>query len=767
MLKRFVFSHLSFGTLLALTALLGLVLAPVTAQGAEKAKGSAKPAVKADVKPAKADAKPAAKPAKSSKAKKTEEAPSDRMPWQLRDRYTFANGPLMLDFCKDDGEWRIRVKPADESKVEQEVLVKDVGFAIELADGRILKSDEIYRQKTTLDRDKYTSDIVGNGTRYTVHYGVLDGLAVSHQLSSFENWPFVTFTILLRNDTAAPITVNRVITASLGAGGVMGLGPETKVRSRYLQVRGGYPLFSKNELPVEMTFQDPKTGYELSMGVVPSGLAETGIDLQSAGGVWQGRIASEYKPGHVIKPGETFEADTVWVSFGALPFQSDTQFSWLMRNMKWPAKPETSPRAWVTVPDTEDLGALVNEAKSAQSYGVFHALIPGNWESKPGSMEGGTPRYPKDIAKAAKELRNAGCTPGITVDPLAVQGNVGQTAKSADGQTWANPADSGTASALQKRMQKLIDTGFGFIVVERTHIPDEVLAGFGISRAEAEWRAVGVASAAVAAAGGKACVFPASETKVKAERDAWLEAAASVARTAEFGTGIGPVTLEAKGLNAIDDELATAMRLWQGPVEIVGAPGASARTALGNVLHGDPLRARPMDILDHSPLLWQMRMDAPGIGYVGTNVVAFKGAPAWNIKDAEPGDAIATFAWSPNGDSVTVPKDGAAPAATAMTVTGLCPELTRPTFMGVSQGFGFGLDKLKTLAWDEQKGVLRGEVNDTLGPKTLGYVAVTPGWKAKNVKVGNARVKPSAMDEKWLVFPMTAGAFEVEFEKSK
>ncbi len=762
MLKRHILSFPCFGALMVLTALFGLVLTPITAHGAEKAKAAAK----AETKPAKAEAKPAAKSsAKSSKSKKQEEAPSDRMPWNLRDRYTFPNGPLLLDFSKDDGEWRIRVKPASEGLMDQEVLVKDVGFSIELADGRALKSDEIYRQKTTLDRDKYPGDVMGGGVRYTVHYGALDGLAVSHQLSAFENWQFVTLTVMLRNDTAAPITVSRVTTASLGAGGVMGLGPETKVRSRYLQVRGGYPLFSKNELPIEMMFQDPKKGYELSMGVVPSGFAETGVDLQSAGGVWQGRIASEYKPGHVIKPGETFEADTVWLSYGAQPFQSDTQFSWLLHNMKWPAKPETAPRAWVTVPDTEDLAALVNEARSAQSYGVFHALIPGNWESKPGSMEGGAPRWPKDIAKAAKELRNAGSTPGITVDPLAVQGGAGQTGKSADGQTWANPADVATAPAIQKRMQKLIDMGFGFIVVERTHIPDDVLSGFGISRAEAEWRAIGAASAAAAAAGGKVCVFPASETTVKPERDAWLEAAAAVARTAEFGTGVGPVTLEAKGLNAIDDELATAIRLWQGPIEIAGTPGAAARTTLGSVLHGDPLRAKPMDLPSRSPLLWQLRMDSSGIGYVGTNVIAFSGAPAWNIKDAEPGEAIPTFAWAPDGDKVTVPKDGAAPAATAMTITGLCPDLTRPTFMGVSQGFGFGLDKLKSLAWDEAKGVLRVEIDDTLDAKTRGYVAVTPGWKAKTVKVGNAHVKPSATDDKWLVFPMTAAACEIEFEK--
>ncbi len=763
MFKRPALSSVHFGVLLMLAALPGLMLTPVAAYGTDKAKPA-----KSDAKPAKADAKPAAKSSsKTAKAKKKEEAPSDRMPWNLRDRYTFSNGPLLLDFAKDDGEWRIRVKPASEGQMDQEVLVKDVGFAIELADGRILKSDEIYKQKTTLDREKYTGDAVGGGVRYTVNYGALDGLAVSHRLSSFDNWQFITFTIMLRNDTAAPITVNRVVTASLGAGGVMGLGSDTKTRSRYLQVRGGYPLFCRNELPVEMMFQDPKTGYELSMGVIPSGLGEAGVDLQSTGGAWQGRIASEYKPGHVIKPGETFEADTVWVSFGGMPFQSDTQFSWLMRNMKWPARPESVPRAWVTVPDTEDLAALVGEAKSAQAYGVFHALVPGNWESKPGSLEGGAPRYPKDIAKAAKELRNAGCTPGITVDPLAVQGGVGQTGKSADGQTWANPADAATAAALQKRMQKLIGEGFAFVVVERTHIPDDVLAGFGISRGEAEWRAIGAVSAAAAAAGGKVCVFPASETKVKPERDAWLEAAAAVARTAEFGTGVGPVTLEAKGLNTIDNDLATAMRLWQGPVEIVGTPGASARTTLGTVFHSDALRARPMDLLNHSPLLWQMRMDAAGIGYVGTNVIAFAGAPAWNIKDAEPGDAIPTFAWCPDGDKVTVPKDGTVPAAASMTVMGLCPELTRPTFMGVSQGFGLGLDKMKSLAWDEQKGVLRVEIDDTFDAKTRAYVALTPGWKAKAVKVGKDRVKPSAVDDKWLVFPMSAGSCEIEFEKLK
>ncbi len=596
MCKRSVLSFLPLSAPLVLTALFGLVLMPASAHGADKAKG-AKSTDKAAAKPAKAEAKPSAKPSKSSKSakpKKQEEETLDRMPWNLRDRYTFAHGALMLDFAKDDGEWRIRVKPADEAKVEQEVLVKDVGFAIELADGLTLKSDEIYRLGTTLDRDRYTGDIVGGGVRYTVHYGAVAGLAVSHQLSSFENWPFVTLTILVRNESPDPVTVNRVVTASLG-NGIMGLGPEARARARHLQVRGGYPLFSKDEQPTGMTFQDPKTGYGVSMGVIPSGLAETGIDLQPTGGVWQGRIASEYKPGHVVKPGETFEADTVWVSFGAPPFKSDTQYSWYLRNMKWPAKAENTPRAWVTVPDSEDLAALVNAAKSAQAYGVFHALIPANWEGKPGSLEGGAPRWPKDIARAAKELRSAGCTPGITVDPLAVEGSTGQTGKSADGQTWANPADAATAAALQKRMQKLIDMGFGFIVVERTRIPDDVLAGFGISRAEAEWRAVGAASGAAAASGGKACVFPASETRMKPERDAWLEAAAAVARMAEFGAGVGPVTLEAKGLDAMDNDLVTAMRLWQGPVEIVGAPGASARAALGALFGGEPLRARPMD----------------------------------------------------------------------------------------------------------------------------------------------------------------------------
>ena len=757
MTKHHALSALRPAALFALALLFGLAAAPFPAHGAEKAKAAAKPAAKS--------AKPAAKPAaKSSKAKKQEEPVSDRLPWSMRDRYTFTSGPLQLDFAKDDGEWRVRVK--SEGQTADKIVVKDVGFAIELAGGRVLKHDEIYKMQTTMEREKYTGDVVGGGTRYTVQYGAVDGLVVSHRLSTFESWPFVTFTVLMRNDSAAPVTVNRVVTASFNAGGIMGLGPETKTRSRFLQVRGGYPLFCAGALPIEMMFQDPATGHELSFGVVPTGLAEAGVDLQSSGGAWQGRIASDYKPGHVVKPGETFEADTIWVSYGAVPFQSDTQFSWLLRNMKWPAKPETTPRAWVTVPDTESLAALVSEAASAQSYGVLHALVPSGWESKPGSLEGGAPRWPRDIGRAAKELRGAGCTPGITVDPLAVQGSVGQTAKSADGQTWANPADPATAAALLKRVQKLIDEGFGFIVVERSHIPDEVLAGFGMSRVEAEWRAVGVVSAA-AASGGKVCVFPASETKVKPERDAWLEAAAAVARTAEFGTGVGPVTLEAKGLGAIDNDLATAIRLWQGPIEILGTPGTAARATLGDVLHRDPLRARPMDILSRSPLLWQMRMDAPGLGYVGTNVIAFNGAPAWNIKDAEPGEAIPTFAWAPDGDKVTVPKDGMAPASTRMTVMGLCPELTRPTFMGVSEGFGFGLDKLKSLSWDDQKSVLRVEMTETLGAKTRGYVALTPGWKAKNVKVGGERVKPTAMDEKWLVFPMNSGSLEIEFEKAK
>lgn len=693
-----------------------------------------------------------------------------RMPWSLRKQYTITSKNLRLDYSEHDGEWRVRIAQEEEDRMNPVLLVRDVGFSIELADGRVLRHDEMGLKGPALcSRDRIASELLGPGTTYTVNFVPIEGLIITHHMTSYDGWPFVMMTLTLHNSSETPVTVRRVVSASMNAGSISGFSNGTVATSRHVVMRGGSPVFDKNSSPTRMVFHDPELGLHLGLGVLPNGRGSAGLEIQGAGGAWQGRIVTEYLPGTTLNPQQTLEADPLWISLGMGQAKMDQLYTWALNALDWPTVPAERPRTWVTVPDTEDFNGLKRAVKDAMGLGVLHALIPGNWEGRPGTMEGGAPRYPKDMAKAVKELRDLGCTPGITVDPLAIQGGSGDwAAKSADGQTWVNPANPDGGEHLRKQMEKLINMGFGFLVIELSRIPDDVLAAFGISRTEADWRAIGAASAAAKAAGSgrSVFVFPTSSARMKAVRDEWLEAAGATSRFAEYSLNVAPVRFDVSGLKDLDQELHTAIRLWRGPVEIMGSPAASGRPGLTKLLSNGPLLARPQDPGKQVPLLWMSRIYAPSIGGMGANVLAFSGASEWSMDALETDESERMFLWRPEGESVTTFPGGKVPANNHMAAYGLCPELTRPTYMGISKGDSFGLENTKTLVWNEEKGVLAVAMTAGAPGDSFAYVALAGGWKPKQVKVGNDRVKAKA-DDRWLVFPMAAGktTFEVTFEK--
>ena len=174
--------------------------------------------------------------------------------------------------------------------------------------------------------------------------------------------------------------------------------------------------------------------------------------------------------------------------------------------------------------------ALRSEAESGKAFGITHALIPGNWEGRPGSLEGGAPNYPRNIGDAARSLKDAGVTPGITVDPLLCGGGSDTwIAKSVDGCSWVNPADASGREYTRKRIRKLVEQGFGFVVIEESQIPDEVLLTFNLSRAQAASLAFDIAREA--AGSNPVSVLPETSAQLNCVRDEWLAAASAVSRT--------------------------------------------------------------------------------------------------------------------------------------------------------------------------------------------------------------------------------------------
>jgi hypothetical protein len=61
--------------------------------------------------------------------------------WALRTRFTVTMSEADLDYAEDDGQWRIMFR-------DGQIAANDVGFAVELGDGRVLRNTDLTHDVT-------------------------------------------------------------------------------------------------------------------------------------------------------------------------------------------------------------------------------------------------------------------------------------------------------------------------------------------------------------------------------------------------------------------------------------------------------------------------------------------------------------------------------------------------------------------------------------------------------------------------------------------
>ncbi len=691
----------------------------------------------------------------------------ERLPWTLREHYTFGGELLRMDYAKDNAEWRVKLYEIDseQARMHPDVIVRDVGFTIELGDGRIITNDMLGDGgETFFERESFTSEFFGEGTKFSVRFMPYDGLAVEHKISRFRGWNFLLISVAVTNISDAPITVTRIRPAIFASGAISGLSANAQVHTRNMVFRGGYPVFTRDGAAATMRMHDPERNVSMALGILPSGMAESVVDIQGGAGAWQGRIETSFAPGAVVASGATLESDPIWFCMDMSQVIADAQYAWLLRYYCRGESQRNAPRAWVTIPDTAGLSVLLQEAERARSMGITHALIPGNWEGRPGTFEGGPPQYPRNIGGAARSLRDAGVTPGITIDPLLADSSSGDwRAQSADGRNWTNlSAEAGRAFA-RDRIRGLISDGFGLIAIEKSHIPDEVLQAFNMTRGQADTLAFDVANDAVA--GANVAVLPTSEAHLSLARDEWLAAAGAVARLGEYDIGTAAVQLRIGGDASLDAETTLAMRFWRGPIEFVGAPPRSLQSEMGVLLGGRPLVARPQDTERKSPLTWLLRSSNTSIGYIGASVLSFSGAAPWQISGAETfgGEAAPTLLWRPEQDKPIEVTDGVISEAPRFSTHGLLGDAAQPLFAGTTEEITLGLDRLRRLDWDAARGTLTGQIEAAPGVSSA-FFLMPSHLTLRAARVGSRQVRP-VVEGRWILLPLDAsgGAFELEF----
>ncbi len=707
-------------------------------------------------------AKEKAKPKARPKAKKQEAAepatPGQRLPWALRDHFTFTFDQCKLLYAVEDSEWSLNVEGLGD-------VVDNAGFLITFADGSTLDGHALGKGEAT----RVNFDLpIGAGTSYTSEYPGKDGIVVRYTMMVFKDRPFVLTKIGIGNTTTKPIEVSKITLVVFGPGGVSRLSPDTESAAQHVQYLGGSPVFDKSG-PVSMVYLNDRAHQLcLSFGVVSQGIAKSSVDLQRGGGGWLGDTSCVYAPSVTVQPGEKFESDLAWMTLNVpAPARIDQFHAWAMASMPLPFKGAVDfgasralPRCWATVEKGGSEADLLGAAEGWKAAGVTHALVPATWEGRPGSLDGCTPAYPKDIAKTAKKIETAGMVPGLSVDPLMTNGGSKDwTASSSDGTSWLNLSNPDAAAHAVQRMKKLVDAGFGFFVITPSSIPDEVLKHFNMTRVQAANLAFGV----MCQAAGKRPVFPAALCGVKPDVDSWLEAAAGLGHMADIGIITGPVRAEGLGASS-DENLQRAVAMFGGPIEVAGAPKSGEAQSAGQLLLQRRLYAYPVDIANSSPKIWRVPVLGPE-GRRGDSVLMFPGAGAWKLADLALDGQEENLVWRAS-DGGIVDASAPVPAATSFTVYGVTPKLAHPVLMGASSGLALMLNDLKSLSWNESGSTLSGVFEGSSREKATAYVYVPDGWTLKSGKAGSAAVKKDKPGR--LEFSVEAGSatnFQLGFQK--
>lgn len=540
-------------------------------------------------------------------------AQEELLPWALRSHYSFSRDSMT--FCLDEERALCQLKVGKE-----QVLANDIGFAIVLGDGTELRYNEL--GKAVTDRNVFPEGPLGPYAAYDVNFPVKDGLEVRYHLALAKERPISLTRLFVKNVGTEPVSIQTLRILEAPAGSITQLSPETRVHQRHGRLHGGAPIVDTQGDSFSMHYHDPKTNAGWLVGLSPRGHGESSMRFDAFGQGWQGQIESRFAPAATLAPGATMESAEIITVFGQQPISNlDIYYSWAYSSLERSLKAPRPIEAWVTVDDQGSFSDLLSMADHWKSARVDHALIPDGWELPLGSQQGGG-RFPRSIGNAASELKKKNFKAGITFDPLAVKkGGKDWSSTAQDGQIWVNPLRPMGKTAIQARAKWFRNAGFSFLVPAPSAIPDAVLQQFGLSRGEANRLAL----EAIGEILPDTNLYPPSITQSVANRDTWLRAAASVARLSSYGVAVGPLRLDTNGIAKLDQEKMNALRLWPGPLELVGKAKSSGRSSIGETMGTKRLSGQPMDLEGGLPLHWQAAAHRKGSA---EETIRFSGAAA-------------------------------------------------------------------------------------------------------------------------------------------
>ncbi len=494
----------------------------------------------------------------------------ERRPWELRESYTFRGNNVVVYFFNDNGQVYVATE-------DERVMLGEASFVIELGDGTRLTSTDF--EKARSERIAFESP-VGPGTHFATTFLPRDGMTVTFRVATFAQRSNIVLELEVANSGDEPVTIAAIRPLVTGPQGMRRLTPETTYATRPLVLQGGVPLYGQADYALMGLFRDPSAAMTLALGLLPLGVAHSGVQFAEHEGIWHGEVFSEFAPALRLDPGDRLMADPIWLSFVSNDLDSiGTYFAYAVKVLPDAPTEDKTRKAWVSAPVDDGPGALLQAARAWDGAGVGAALVPGGWERVPGSTQGGG-EWPSNISEMAGRISGAGMTAGITVDPWAVDGGRGDWGVDAPGGvSWANPMVEAGRAAARSRLNDLRRAGFSFAACAPTAMPDEALERFNITRVQADRAGLRLA----AEVWGAENVVPAPQGGTGPDAETWAGLARVGRWFDEYDVPMGPVRLLLDESSEVPAPVLADIDAWGSPIEFSGRPPRSTRDALGGI----------------------------------------------------------------------------------------------------------------------------------------------------------------------------------------
>jgi len=681
-------------------------------------------------------------------------AAAERPPWALRDHYTLNYSGLALKYAVDNAEWGIEFN--DEGRI-----VDRVYCAVVLEDGTVYDTEDLVSGRTR--REELTTPL-GSTRAYRIDLETPNDLIIHHSLKQIRGRGFQKVQMAITNTGSEPLAIAELRPVVMGAESLPGMPPATDVHTRRLSSRGGFALYDTQMDPQSILFYDRDRHLSVGLGVLPEGVAVSGVQFERSGSTWQGNVVSRFEPARQLAPGETLRADPVWISFTtASPAGVDRMVSWMYSAMNTKRERPSAPDAWIAAPSNASADDLYRLVEDWNLSGVDHVLVPAGWPRRPGSLEGASPAYPRDMSNVAAAIRRMGKVPGITLDPLAsTDGDSAWAVESPEGLYWLDLSQPGAQQHAANRAAELAEMGFEFFVITPSSIPNEVLEQLGLTRREADT----LAFEAVEQGAPDAPVLPAPRTAIDGRLAYWLEAAASGSRMGEYGANVGPVRIHGDQTGGLNEPLLTALGFFAGPIEIAGQPNSEGASLFNALFPRGAGGARPMDAMQRSPRIWETPMNRLGDSAHGSALIAFPGAPPWPVQHISLDDGAPVLVWRAE-DGAFMQASGVLPGSDSLTVYGATANQLRPVLIGALQaGSRPVANRVNGLEWDEGSGTLSGVLTGSPGQNATAYVYVPDAWGLVSSSIGGrGEAEQSANLVRFDVAAGSSTRFELEFER--